>query len=268
MTTTTHAAAPPATAGSEDAAAAVRLAGVRVGYGRATGWALECDALAVGAGVTLVVGPNGAGKSTFLRVAAGVERPAVGRVWLMGHDAWRDEAAARRSLAYVPEHPELTPYATIGEVVRLVARLRGRPAADADAALAAVGLEALAQRTVRELSMGQRRRALLAAAWIGTPRLLVLDEPLEAMDRPTRAAVVRWVAERRADGAAVLVATHELAPFAAITDRVLVVAAGRVAWAPPLPEDGAARGAMLDALAGGGPAAAPDALPLARSPDA
>jgi ABC-type multidrug transport system ATPase subunit len=228
---------------------AVRLEGVRVAYRPGGPDALACDALAVGPGLTLVVGPNGAGKSTLLRVAAGVERPHAGRVWLLGHDAWQDEAAARRDLAYVPEHPELTPYATVGEVARLVARLRGHDDAAAGRALAAAGLAGLEGRTVRELSMGQRRRALLAAAWIGDPRLLVLDEPLETMDRPTRAAVVAWVAERRAAGAAVLVATHELSPFAAVADHALLVAGGRVAHAGPLPADAAARLARLEALA-------------------
>jgi ABC-type multidrug transport system ATPase subunit len=243
-------------ASAAGASAAVRLEGVRVAYapgrpGAPAADALACDALGVGAGLTLVVGPNGAGKSTLLRVAAGVERPGRGRVWLLGHDAWRDEVAARRALAYVPEHPELTPYATVGEVLRLVARLRGCAESAAAEALAAAGLGALGDRTVRELSMGQRRRALLAAAWVGAPRLVVLDEPLEAMDRPTRAAVVRWAAERRAAGAAVLVATHEVAPFAPLVDDVLVVRAGRVARAPALPADPAARLARLEALAGG-----------------
>jgi ABC-type Mn2+/Zn2+ transport system ATPase subunit len=100
--------------------------------------------------------------------------------------------------------------------------------------------------------MGQRRRALLAAAWVGAPRLVVLDEPLEAMDRPTRGAVVRWVAERRDAGAAVLVATHEVAPFVPYADAVLVVAGGRVTRAPALPADPGARVARVEALAGGG----------------
>jgi energy-coupling factor transporter ATP-binding protein EcfA2 len=113
------------------------------------------------------------------------------------------------------------------------------------------GLDGLGDRTIRELSMGQRRRALLAAAWIGAPRLVVLDEPLEAMDRPTRAAIVRWAAERRAAGAAVLVATHEVAPFADLVDDVLVVAGGRVARAPALPGEPAQRLATLEALAAG-----------------
>ena len=233
-------------------AVAVRLRGVRVAYAPGAPPALACDALDVPAGVTVVVGPNGAGKSTLLRVAAGVERPAAGTVTLLGHDAWRDEAAARRALAYVPEHPELSPYATVGEVARLVAGLRGAPDQAAWDALDAAGLGGLAGRTVRELSMGQRRRALLAAAWIGAPRLAVLDEPLEAMDRATRARIVGWVARLRAEGAAVLVATHDVAPFAPLADRVLVVAAGAARWAPPLPDAAEARVAALEALASDG----------------
>ena len=212
----------------------VALRGVRFAYADDVP-ALQCDALDVGAGLTLVVGPNGAGKSTLLRMVAGVERPHAGTVAVLGHDLWRDaasEVASRASLAYVPEHPELAPYVSVGELLLLVARLRGEPDDAAWRALDAVGLAELGHRTVRELSMGQGRRALLAAAWIGAPRVVVLDEPLEAMDRGMRATIVEWVAARRAAGAAVLVATHELEPFAPLVDRTLVVEGGRPAWAP------------------------------------
>jgi ABC-2 type transport system ATP-binding protein len=230
----------------------VRLRDVRFAYTSDGAPALACDALDVPAGLTLVVGPNGAGKSTLLRLVAGVERPDEGEVALLGHDLWRDEVAARRALAYVPEHPELAPYVSVGELLLLVARLRGHPDAAAADVLRAVGLDGLAGRTVRELSMGQRRRALLGAAWIGEPRVLVLDEPLEAMDRPMRDAIVAWVAARRAAGAAILVATHEVAPFAPLVDRVLLVADGTVRWAPPLPDESDARRIALEALAGKG----------------
>ena len=233
----------------------VRLERVRVGYGPGAPPALTCDALDIGPGLTLVVGPNGAGKSTLLRVMAGVERPPAGRVWLLGHDAWRAEVAARARLADVPEHPELAPYASVGEVVRLVARLRGLPDRAASDALDAVGLGELAHRTVRELSMGQRRRALLAAAFLGEPLVVVLDEPLETMDRPTRAAIVRWTADRRAAGAAVIVATHDVAPFAPLADGVLVVVAGQVTPGAALPADPDTRRVVLETLAAG---ASPD----------
>jgi len=206
----------------------IELRQVRFAYGARERPALEVASLRVEPGLTLVVGPNGAGKSTLLRLVAGVERPAAGEVTLEGHDLWRDEVAARLALAYVPEHPELAPYATVGEVVLLAARLRALPDDAAWRALAELQLDALAHRTVRELSMGQRRRALLAAARLAEARVLVLDEPLEAMDRATRALIVDWVRDRRAAGATILIATHELEPFADLTDRALAVSGGRV----------------------------------------
>lgn len=217
----------------------VELHGVEFGYERGAPPALRLDALRVEPGVTLVVGPNGSGKSTLLRLVAGVERPTRGTVRVLHHDLWRDEMAARRALAYVPEHPELAPYATVGEVVLLAARLRGLADAVAWDALAELQLDQLAHRTVRELSMGQRRRALLAAARLADAAVLVLDEPLEAMDRDTRALIVRWVRERRESGATVLIATHELAPFLDLADGALAVASGRVEHVPlaPLPPE-------------------------------
>src|SRR4051812_17081641 len=124
--------------------------------------ALKIPVLDIEPGLNIVVGPNGAGKSTLLRIAAGVERPTRGTVMIDGLDLWRDEAAARRHIAYVPEHPELTPYASIADVLQLTARLRGAPSSSAAEVLDRVGLLELAWHTVRELSMGQRRRALFA----------------------------------------------------------------------------------------------------------
>src|SRR6185312_150815 len=142
--------------------------------------------LEISSGLTLLLGPNGCGKSTLLKLAAGIERPDAGRVEIDGHDLWVDEAAARRGLAYVPEQPDLTPYATVREILDLVCRLRGAPREQGWEALEQVGLGKLAHRSVRELSMGQRRRAVLAAAFIGTPSHVLLDEPLEALDRGAR----------------------------------------------------------------------------------
>src|SRR5215204_425944 len=115
----------------------IALRNVRFGYGRSI--ALTCDALDLGPGITLLLGPNGAGKSTLLKLVAGVEHPNAGTVAIDGHDLWRDEVAARAALAYVPEHPDLTPYATVAEVLGLVCRLRGRPVDDGEAALTTVG---------------------------------------------------------------------------------------------------------------------------------
>jgi ABC-2 type transport system ATP-binding protein len=203
----------------------IRFSNVRFGYARGE-TAVAIPELVIPAGLVLVVGANGAGKSTMLRLAAGVERPDDGTVSIDGCDLWTDEVAARRRLAYVPEHPELTPYATIGETLLLVANLRNAPASAAADALTAVGLIGVTHRTVRELSMGQRRRALLATALIGSPPVLILDEPLETMDLEMRGFVRDLIVERRAAGGTIVVATHELEPFVADAEWVVGVRGG------------------------------------------
>jgi len=207
--------------------------------------------LEIAPGLTLLLGPNGYGKSTLLKMAAGVERPDSGRVEIDGHDLWTDEVAARRSLAYVPEQPDLTPYATVREVLALVCRLRGEPVERGREALERVGLGGLGHRSVRELSMGQRRRSVLAAALVGTPRHVLLDEPLEAMDRSAREDLLAWVDRLIASGAVVVVVSHEIEPFAPRAVRALAVREGRCVEAGALPEEPGERLALLDGLARG-----------------
>lgn len=207
--------------------------------------------LEISPGLTLLLGPNGCGKSTLLKLAAGIERPDAGRVEIDGRDLWTDEVAARRSLAYVPEQPDLTPYATVREILLLVCRLRGEPRSGVDEALGFVGLRDLAHRSVRELSMGQRRRAVLAAALIGTPRHILLDEPLEAMDRGAREDILAWIDRLLADGATVLVVSHDIEPFAPRAGRAITVRAGRCLAVDRLPEDPPGRMALLERMARG-----------------
>ena len=207
--------------------------------------------LEIAPGLTLLLGPNGCGKSTLLKLAAGIERPDSGRIEIDGHDLWTDEVAARRGLAYVPEQPDLTPYATVREILDLVCRLRGEPREQGREALERVGLGKLSHRSVRELSMGQRRRAVLAAALVGTPRNALLDEPLEAMDRGAREDLLAWTDRLVAAGAAVVVVSHEIEPFAPRATRALSVRDGRCVDAGPLPSDPAERLALLDRMARG-----------------
>jgi len=228
----------------------IELEGVRFAY--------ETDApvldrldLRLGPGLTLLVGPNGCGKSTLLKLVAGVERPDEGCVAIDGLDLWRDEAAARRPLAYVPEHPDLSPYASLLEVLRLVCRLRGEPLDRAASALAEAGLADRAQASVRQLSAGQRRRALLAAAWVGKPRVVLLDEPLESLDRGLQDRVLGWIASLVAEEATVVVVSHQIEPFAATATSAVTVRQGKARGPLDLPPDPRERRALLERLARG-----------------
>src|SRR5262249_44722693 len=150
-------------------------------------------------------------------------------------------------LAYVSEHPDLTPYATIRDVIYLVCRLRSEPLESGDGALHRVGLSSVADRSIRELSMGQRRRAVMAAAWIGQPMVAILDEPLEAMDRVIRREIVIWIDRLLANRAAVIVATHQIEPFTEKAARVIKVRDGSCQLVDPLPADPAQRARLLEA---------------------
>lgn len=229
----------------------IRLDGVRFAYAGGTD-VVDADTLEIGPGLTLLVGPNGAGKSTLLRLIAGVERPREGRISIGGHELWEAEVAARQPIAYVPEQPELTPYATIEEIVRLVCRLRRVSEQEGTAAIERAGLAAHASRSVRELSQGQRRRAVLAAAWVGQPSVLLLDEPLEAMDRAMRGEVIEWIRDAASGGLTAVVASHDFDDLVDTASAALSVRDGAVT-SHVLPDDPAARRGLLDTLARGGP---------------
>ncbi len=181
-----------------------RLAGRRV----LVDVSLEC---AAGAPVTLL-GENGAGKSTLLSIVAGILAPDEGIVTLDGATLLGDHPPARRRLGFVPEHPDALPHATVGELVALVAALKG--AAVDQAVLGRVGVAELLERRLGTLSLGQRRRAFVAAALVGAPGCLILDEPTNGLDPDGITMLGELLRERAAAGAVVMVATHDL-PFAA-----------------------------------------------------
>ncbi|TFV46264.1 ABC transporter ATP-binding protein [Blastococcus sp. TF02A-35] len=186
--------------------------------------------------VLAVLGPNGAGKSTLLRVLAGLLPPDGGGVVVDGA-TWDCDgvhlAAHRRSLGMVFQDALLFPHLSVADNVGFGLRTRGTAKAAARAAAAAwlarVGLEGMGARRPGELSGGQAQRAALARALVGEPALLLLDEPLSALDARTRLAVRAELRRHLADfrGSTVLV-THDPVDAMALADRVVVVEDGRL----------------------------------------
>ena len=229
----------------------IRLENVRFCYGNGPD-VIDSGELEIPSGLTMLLGPNGCGKTTLLKLLAGVEKPKSGRVIVEEIDLWREEVEARRRLAYVPDHPELTPYATLREILTFVCRLRREAPSRVQETLERVGLEAMGHRSVRELSQGQRRRAVLAAAWIGRPRVLLLDEPFEAMDRNIREEILAWIEALVEQGATAIVGTHEFETLVSrATAAMTIQVGGKLRLYGRLPEERSERLALVDNLARG-----------------
>jgi len=207
--------------------------------------------LTLSPGLTLLLGPNGCGKSTLLKLAAGVERPDEGRILVDSLNLWREEAKARHRLAYLPEFADITPYASLRDVVGLVCRLRRQPVKEGDRALEMFGLGGEAGSSIRELSSGQRKRVLFAAAFIGRPAHVLLDEPLDALDRQIADDVLAWIRKRVADGATLAVVSHTIEPFADLATGALTLREGQVEQHEQLPGAPEDRFRFLDSLARG-----------------
>lgn len=202
-------------------------------------------------GLTLLLGPNGCGKSTLLKLASGVEKPDSGRITIDGYDLWKDEVAARKSLAYLPEQPDLTPYATLKEILNLVCRLRGESLETGKETLKFFGLQNHTNHTVRELSLGQRRRAVFAAALVSTPKHILLDEPLEGMDRNIQKEILIWIRGHITVGAVVVLVSHFIEPFIDLASHAVTIIDGQALPFKELPDTPDKKLALLEELSKG-----------------
>ena len=172
---------------------------------------------------TALLGPNGAGKSTLAALLLGLRRPDCGSVLLLGRDP-RDHRA-RRLLGAAPQEVAFPQLLTVREVLALVGAHFDHTSADD--IVSVFGLSRLLRRQTGGLSGGQRRRLAVALAFVGRPRLVVLDEPTAGLDGEGRRAVWDSVRAARGAGAAVLFATHELDEAEAVATRVVALDQGR-----------------------------------------
>lgn len=210
----------------------VRTAGLRKSF-RGVRAVRDVD-LDLSGGVVGLLGPNGAGKTTLLRMLATVLAPDAGEVRLLGRDPRvpAERLEIRRRLGYLPQAPSLYGGFTVLEMVEYVAVLKEQTDADArrqDAVrvLESVGLGDMLRRRIRTLSGGMRQRVALAAALLGDPELLVLDEPATGLDPEQRIELRSLLSETARRGSVVL-STHNTSEVAALCQRVVVMRDGRI----------------------------------------
>jgi ABC-2 type transport system ATP-binding protein len=173
--------------------------------------------------VTGLLGPSGSGKTTLIRAIVGVQIVKSGTVTVLGEPA--GSTALRRTVGYVTQAPSVYADLSVRENARYFATLHGLGAAAADRAIADVGLAGAAGQLVGNLSGGQRSRASLACAMIGTPRLLVLDEPTVGQDPVLREDLWAQFHALAANGTTLLVSSHVM-DEAGRCDRLLLIREG------------------------------------------
>jgi len=189
--------------------------------------ALDQASLEVGSGETIaLLGPSGSGKSTLLRAIAGLERLEGGRIMFEGADLSRIPTHLRR-FGLMFQGYALFPHLTVAQNIAFGLRMHGLDESRATEALAMVGLSDLASRSVDRLSGGEQQRVALARTLVTEPRLVMLDEPIGALDRQLRR---RLIAEMREllDGRCVIYVTHDHDEARSIADRVALLHEGRV----------------------------------------
>jgi ABC-2 type transport system ATP-binding protein len=175
--------------------------------------------------VTGLLGPSGSGKTTLIRAIVGAQIVKSGTVTVLGQPA--GSAPLRRTVGYVTQAPSVYADLSVRENARYFAALYGLGAADAERAIVDVGLADAAGQLVGNLSGGQRSRASLACAMIGTPRLLVLDEPTVGQDPVLRADLWGKFHALADQGTTLLVSSHVM-DEAGRCDRLLLIRDGRL----------------------------------------
>lgn len=210
--------------------AAVRLRFERVTkfYGAVIGLnQLSCE---ISPGITGLLGGNGAGKSTFLRIASGLLRPNIGKATIGRHSCWSWRAKGLFGLC--PDGDAFYENLTVREFLLTIARLNGYSPGEAEdrtqRCLQQVGMEANATRKLAGCSRGMRQRTKLGQALLHDPPVLLLDEPFTGIDPAGRREIGQFLQELAASGKTILLSSHILSEVEQFTDRILILARGRL----------------------------------------
>jgi ABC-2 type transport system ATP-binding protein len=201
------------------------------------------------------LGPNGAGKTTTMRLLTGYMRPTSGTAVIDGFDVQEDPVAVKRRTGYLPENVPLYVEMRTDRFLRYVAavkELRGKEAQrEVDRVVELCGLTEMSRRLIGHLSKGYRQRVGLAQALLGSPPVLILDEPTVGLD-PQQIIEIREVIRQLADNHTVLLSTHILPEVAMLCSRALIIHEGRLVAQDALSELTGGAAQRLELVAGGG----------------
>ena len=186
-----------------------------------------------------LLGPNCAGKSTIMNILTGYLSATRGQVTVAGHPLPEEADAAKACVGYLPEQPPLYPEMTVQEYLDFAAELKGVKKAERKEqvlkAARRTGLEAVLPRLIRSLSKGYRQRVGIAQALLGSPKLIILDEPTVGLD-PAQVIEIRKLIRELGRAHTVILSSHILSEVQAVCQKVLVLSKGKLAASGTLEE--------------------------------
>ena len=186
-----------------------------------------------------LLGPNGAGKSTIMNILTGYLSATSGRVTVAGHPLPEEADAAKACVGYLPEQPPLYPEMTVQEYLTFAAELKSVKKAERKEqvcrAARRTGLEAVLPRLIRSLSKGYKQRVGIAQALLGSPRLIILDEPTVGLD-PVQVIEIRKLIRELGRAHTVILSSHILSEVQAVCQQILILSKGHLAAAGSLEE--------------------------------
>ena len=186
-----------------------------------------------------LLGPNGAGKSTIMNILTGYLSATSGQVTVAGHPLPEEADAAKACVGYLPEQPPLYPEMTVQEYLTFAAELKGVKKAERKEQVCRAdrrtGLEAVLPRLIRSLSKGYKQRVGIAQALLGSPRLIILDEPTVGLD-PAQVIEIRKLIRELGRAHTVILSSHILSEVQAVCQQILILSKGHLAAAGSLEE--------------------------------
>ena len=186
-----------------------------------------------------LLGPNGAGKSTIMNILTGYLSATGGLVTVAGHPLPEEADAAKACVGYLPEQPPLYPEMTVEEYLLFAAELKGVKRADRKGqvrkAAHRTGLDNVMPRLIRSLSKGYRQRVGIAQALLGSPKLIILDEPTVGLD-PAQVVEIRKLIRELGKTHTVILSSHILSEVQAVCQQVLILSKGKLAASGTLEE--------------------------------
>lgn len=186
-----------------------------------------------------LLGPNGAGKSTIMNILTGYLSATSGQVTVAGHPLPEEADAAKACVGYLPEQPPLYPEMTVQEYLTFAAELKGVKKAERKEqvcrAARRTGVETVLPRLIRSLSKGYKQRVGIAQALLGSPRLIILDEPTVGLD-PAQVIEIRKLIRELGRAHTVILSSHILSEVQAVCQQILILSKGHLAAAGSLEE--------------------------------